>query len=163
MAAYARGRFGLVEIPFSRAGVKDFLHVHANAFAHEAGIHQDGLLKSPITYEIMTPQSVGIKHSMLVLGKHSGRHALKQRYTELGYELNQEELERAYQVKSDFLSNMSHELRTPLNSIIGFTSILLSDRGDPLTADQKKAMEKVHKNGKHLLQLINDILACYKV
>ena len=72
--------------------------VGANAFAHEAGIHQDGLLKSPITYEIMTPQSVAIKHSMHVLGKHTGRHALKQRYTELGYELNQEELERAYQV-----------------------------------------------------------------
>ncbi len=72
--------------------------VGANAFAHEAGIHQDGLLKSPITYEIMTPQSVGIRHSTLVLGKHSGRHALRQRYTELGYELSGEELERAYQV-----------------------------------------------------------------
>lgn len=72
--------------------------VGANAFAHEAGIHQDGLLKSPITYEIMTPQSVGIKHSMLVLGKHSGRHALKQRYIELGYELSADELEKAYQV-----------------------------------------------------------------
>lgn len=70
--------------------------IGANAFAHEAGIHQDGVLKSPITYEIMTPQSVGIKHSTLVLGKHSGRHALKQRYTELGYELSDEELERAY-------------------------------------------------------------------
>ena len=51
--------------------------VGANAFAHEAGIHQDGVLKSAITYEIMTPQSVGIRHSTLVLGKHSGRHALK--------------------------------------------------------------------------------------
>jgi 2-isopropylmalate synthase len=70
--------------------------VGANAFAHEAGIHQDGVLKSAITYEIMTPQSVGIKHSMLVLGKHSGRHALKQRYTDLGYTLPPEELERAY-------------------------------------------------------------------
>lgn len=70
--------------------------VGANAFAHEAGIHQDGVLKSPITYEIMTPQSVGIKHSTLVLGKHSGRHALKQRYTELGYQLSDEELQRAY-------------------------------------------------------------------
>ena len=72
--------------------------VGANAFAHEAGIHQDGLLKSPITYEIMTPQSVGIRHSTLVLGKHSGRHALKQRYVELGYDLPPQELERAYQV-----------------------------------------------------------------
>lgn len=72
--------------------------VGANAFAHEAGIHQDGILKSPITYEIMTPQSVGIKHSTLVLGKHSGRHALKQRYTELGYQLTEEELQKAYQM-----------------------------------------------------------------
>ena len=72
--------------------------VGENAFAHEAGIHQDGMLKNSITYEIMTPQSVGIKHSTLVLGKHSGRHALKQRYSELGYQLSTEELERAYSV-----------------------------------------------------------------
>jgi len=70
--------------------------VGANAFAHEAGIHQDGMLKSAITYEIMTPQSVGIKHSTLVLGKHSGRHALKQRYAELGFELTSDELDRTY-------------------------------------------------------------------
>ncbi len=69
-----------------------------NAFAHEAGIHQDGMLKNSITYEIMTPQSVGIKHSTLVLGKHSGRHALKQRYAELGYNLTDDEVERAYSV-----------------------------------------------------------------
>ncbi len=70
--------------------------VGANAFSHEAGIHQDGMLKSAITYEIMTPQSVGIKHSTLVLGKHSGRHALRQRYGELGFDLSDAELERAY-------------------------------------------------------------------
>jgi 2-isopropylmalate synthase len=70
--------------------------VGENAFAHEAGIHQDGMLKNPLTYEIMTPASVGIKHSTLVLGKHSGRHALKQRYEELGYKLTAEELEKAY-------------------------------------------------------------------
>ena len=74
-----------------------------------------------------------------------------------------QELERAYRVKSDFLSNMSHELRTPLNSIIGFSSILLGENGDPLTADQRKAMEKVLKNGKHLLHLINDILDFSKI
>ncbi len=91
--------------------------------------------------------------------------ALTQELTAKHAELNGKnaELERAYQVKSDFLSNMSHELRTPLNSIIGFTSILLSDRGDPMTADQRKAMEKVLKNGKHLLQLINDILDFSKI
>jgi len=74
--------------------------VGANAFAHEAGIHQDGVLKSAITYEIMTPQSVGIKHSTLVLGKHSGRHALKQRFADLGYSVTDDELERAYQAYS---------------------------------------------------------------
>ncbi|MGD1045963.1 MAG: response regulator [Bacteroidota bacterium] len=73
------------------------------------------------------------------------------------------ELQKAYRVKSDFLSNMSHELRTPLNSIIGFTSVLLGQHGDPLTADQAKALEKVLKNGKHLLDLINDILDFSKI
>ncbi len=68
------------------------------------------------------------------------------------------ELEKAYRVKSDFLASMSHELRTPLNSIIGFSSVLLGPSGDPLTTDQHMALEKVLRNGKHLLQLINDIL-----
>jgi signal transduction histidine kinase/CheY-like chemotaxis protein/HAMP domain-containing protein len=68
------------------------------------------------------------------------------------------ELEKAYRVKSDFLASMSHELRTPLNSIIGFSSVLLGPTGDPLSEDQRKALEKVLRNGKHLLQLINDVL-----
>lgn len=68
------------------------------------------------------------------------------------------ELEKAYRVKSDFLASMSHELRTPLNSIIGFSSVLLGPSGDQLTEDQRMALEKVLRNGKHLLQLINDIL-----
>ena len=70
--------------------------VGCNAFAHEAGIHQDGVLKNALTYEIMTPQSVGIVSSTLVMGKHSGRHALAAKFEELGYELTKEELERAY-------------------------------------------------------------------
>jgi 2-isopropylmalate synthase len=61
--------------------------VGANAFAHESGIHQDGVLKNASTYEIMTPESVGLTRSELVLGKHSGRHALKSRVAELGYTL----------------------------------------------------------------------------
>jgi signal transduction histidine kinase/CheY-like chemotaxis protein len=73
------------------------------------------------------------------------------------------EIEKAYKVKSDFLSSMSHELRTPLNSIIGFSSVLLGPSGDPLTPDQRMALEKVLKNGKHLLQLINDILDISKL
>jgi 2-isopropylmalate synthase len=59
--------------------------VGKNAFAHEAGIHQDGMLKNRNTYEIMTPESVGVKKTSLVMGKHSGRHAFKDKLTELGY------------------------------------------------------------------------------
>ncbi len=70
--------------------------VGRNAFAHEAGIHQDGVIKNPLTYEIMTPQMVGVPENNLVLGKHSGRNALAHRYRELGYELGGEALERAY-------------------------------------------------------------------
>lgn len=71
--------------------------VGANAFAHEAGIHQDGMLKNRLTYEIMTPQSVGWPDTNLVLGKHSGRHGLDARLRELGHELSAEELNHAYQ------------------------------------------------------------------
>jgi 2-isopropylmalate synthase len=70
--------------------------VGKNAFAHEAGIHQDGVLKQALTYEIMTPQSVGIQTNNIVLGKHSGRHGLLKRYEALGYNLGKEELDRAY-------------------------------------------------------------------
>ena len=70
--------------------------VGRNAFAHEAGIHQDGYLKEKTTYEIIDPKSVGVPEGRLVLGKHSGRHALKQRCETLGYTLNREELELVY-------------------------------------------------------------------
>jgi len=68
-----------------------------NAFAHEAGIHQDGILKHQQTYEIMTPQSIGRPSNELVLGKHSGRHAFRERLRELGFELGPEELQAAFQ------------------------------------------------------------------
>ncbi|SHI80591.1 2-isopropylmalate synthase [Desulfofundulus thermosubterraneus] len=71
--------------------------VGKNAFAHESGIHQDGVLKERTTYEIMNPVMVGISQSNLVLGKHSGRHAFRQRLLELGYELGEEELNKAFQ------------------------------------------------------------------
>lgn len=70
--------------------------VGANAFAHEAGIHQDGMLKHQTTYEIMRPETVGLTASRLVLGKHSGRHALKARLVELGYNLSDDELDQAF-------------------------------------------------------------------
>jgi 2-isopropylmalate synthase len=70
--------------------------VGRNAFAHEAGIHQDGYLKEKTTYEIVDPKSVGVPEGRLVLGKHSGRHALKQRCEDLGFTLSKEELETIY-------------------------------------------------------------------
>jgi 2-isopropylmalate synthase len=70
--------------------------VGANAFAHAAGIHQHGVMVNPLTYEIMTPASVGVPHNSLVLGKHSGRRALEQRYVELGQPLTREQLNAVY-------------------------------------------------------------------
>jgi 2-isopropylmalate synthase len=70
--------------------------VGENAFAHEAGIHQDGYLKEKTTYEIIDPQSVGVPEGRLVLGKHSGRHALKKRTEDLGFDLTKEELDTVY-------------------------------------------------------------------
>lgn len=68
-----------------------------NAFAHEAGIHQDGVLKNRATYEIMKPEDIGIPSNKMILGKHSGRHAFKVRLKELGFDLNAEEIDRAFE------------------------------------------------------------------
>jgi 2-isopropylmalate synthase len=70
--------------------------VGRNAFAHESGIHQDGVLKHAETFEIMTPESVGLKESSLVMGKHSGRHAFREKLKELGYELGDNAFEDAF-------------------------------------------------------------------
>lgn len=86
--------------------------VGANAFAHESGIHQDGLLKAKLTYEIMTPESVGIPKSSLVLGKHSGRHAFRDRIENLGYILDDKDLNLAFKrfkALSDMKKNIYDE------------------------------------------------------
>jgi 2-isopropylmalate synthase len=70
--------------------------VGRNAFAHEAGIHQHGVLSNPLCYEIMTPESVGVPNNDIVLGKHSGRHALVSRFVELGFDLDKEEIDEVY-------------------------------------------------------------------
>ncbi|MEE2999017.1 MAG: 2-isopropylmalate synthase [Pseudomonadota bacterium] len=70
--------------------------VGANAFAHESGIHQDGMLKNAQTYEIMTPESVGLTESKLVMGKHSGRHAFREKLVELGYDLGDNSVQEAF-------------------------------------------------------------------
>ncbi|OIJ18337.1 2-isopropylmalate synthase [Anaerobacillus alkalidiazotrophicus] len=75
--------------------------VGANAFAHESGIHQDGVLKEKTTYEIITPELVGVTSNRMVLGKHSGRHAFKEKVKELGYNVKEEELNRLFAAFKD--------------------------------------------------------------
>jgi 2-isopropylmalate synthase len=75
--------------------------VGGNAFAHESGIHQHGVLSKEITYEIMTPESIGLKENQIVLGKHSGRHAFEDRLKKLGYELRKEEIDQAFSLFKD--------------------------------------------------------------
>ncbi|WP_106766625.1 2-isopropylmalate synthase [Paenibacillus faecalis] len=83
--------------------------VGANAFAHESGIHQDGMLKEKTTYEIMTPETIGLKESKLVLGKHSGRHAFREKLLDMGYELSEEPLNEAF-AKFKLLADKKKEI-----------------------------------------------------
>jgi 2-isopropylmalate synthase len=96
-----------------------------NAFAHEAGIHQDGMLKNPLTYEIMTPQSVGVPDSTLVLGKHSGRHALGLRCEQLGCQFDRRELDEIYRrfvVLADKIKHVEeHHLLELIQQVRGAT------------------------------------------
>jgi 2-isopropylmalate synthase len=84
--------------------------VGANAFAHEAGIHQDGIIKNPLTYEIISPQAVGVPARSLVLGKHSGRNALKMSLRDLGYEPSSSELAECYR-RVTALADQSKQIR----------------------------------------------------
>jgi len=80
-----------------------------NAFAHESGIHQDGVLKNALTYEIMTPQSIGLVSNRMVLGRHSGRHGFKDRMAQMGYVLDGEEIDRMYE-KFNSLADKKKEI-----------------------------------------------------
>lgn len=92
--------------------------VGANAFAHEAGIHQDGMLKNNLTYEIMRPETVGLSSSRLVLGKHSGRHALQVRLNELGYNLNETDLNQAFKRFKDLADKKKYITDADLEALI---------------------------------------------
>jgi 2-isopropylmalate synthase len=93
--------------------------VGRNAFAHEAGIHQHGVMNNPLCYEIMTPASVGVPANALVLGKHSGRHALSLRYRELGFVLGTEELDAAYLRFTDLADRKKRIYDQDLLSLLG--------------------------------------------
>jgi 2-isopropylmalate synthase len=116
--------------------------VGRNAFAHEAGIHQDGVIKNPLTYEIMTPKSVGVPENKLVLGKHSGRHALGLRCAELGYKFERRELDLIYKrfvsladqikiVEDRHLLAIIHEEfpGTPMGAAIGTADVVARSAG----------------------------------
>jgi len=94
-----------------------------NAFAHEAGIHQDGVLKNPLTYEIMTPQSVGVPDSTLVLGKHSGRHALSLRCEQLGHQFERRELDDLYRRFVELADRIKHVEDHHLLELIASTKL----------------------------------------
>ena len=95
--------------------------VGANAFAHESGIHQDGMLKHHDTYEIMRPEAVGVCRTRLVLGKHSGRHALRKRLEELGYSLNDEALEAAFESFKALADKKKHVTDPDIEAIVAET------------------------------------------
>jgi 2-isopropylmalate synthase len=92
--------------------------VGANAFAHEAGIHQDGVLKNPMTYEIMKPETIGLSASKLVLGKHSGRHALRSHLKEMGYDLSDEELKLVFKKFKELADKKKHVVDEDLEVIV---------------------------------------------
>ena len=92
--------------------------VGANAFAHEAGIHQDGILKNPLTYEIILPEKVGVPSRRLVLGKHSGRNALRARLAELGYETTPTELAECYRMATELADSAKEVTDRDLLSFI---------------------------------------------
>ena len=91
--------------------------VGRNAFAHEAGIHQDGVIKDRRTYEIMRPEDIGAE-STLVLGKHSGRHAVKRRCEEIGFELTRFELDRVYRAIVDLADQQKHIDDADLTAVV---------------------------------------------
>eukprot|EP00871_Galdieria_phlegrea_P003343 jgi/Galph1/4009/GphlegSOOS_G2690.1 len=131
--------------------------VGANAFAHESGIHQDGILKNRLTYEIMDAKLIGMQENHLVLGKHSGRHAFKKRMEELGFELTEDELNRAFIRFKDLADKKKEVTLWDLESIVNDevrlqgTEYLKLDRvqvqcGDKLVSTATVTVTNVERN-----------------
>ncbi|MFZ7121998.1 MAG: 2-isopropylmalate synthase [Eubacteriaceae bacterium] len=97
--------------------------VGANAFAHESGIHQHGVINNKKTYEIMTPESIGLTTNKMVMGKHSGRHAFKERIQSLGYELNKEELEIAFKQFKELADKKKEVFNRDIEAIVSKRAI----------------------------------------
>lgn len=97
--------------------------VGANAFAHESGIHQDGMLKEKTTYEIIRPETIGLKDSKLVLGKHSGRHAFREKLVDLGYELDEEGMNIAFAKFKELADKKKHVTDEDIRTIVDEKSL----------------------------------------
>jgi 2-isopropylmalate synthase len=110
--------------------------VGANAFAHEAGIHQDGIIKNPLTYEIISPQSVGVPARSLVLGKHSGRNALRQTLRDLGFEASDSELAEVYN-RVTALADQSKQVRA--RDILAIAHEVIRRRPAAMAAESSSA------------------------
>jgi 2-isopropylmalate synthase len=102
--------------------------VGRNAFAHESGIHQDGMLKNAQTYEIMTPESVGVSKTSLVMGKHSGRHAFREKLKELGYELGENAFEDAFRRLKDLADRKKHVYEEDIEALVDDEILNANDR-----------------------------------
>ena len=110
--------------------------VGANAFAHEAGIHQDGIIKNPLTYEIISPESVGVPSRSLVLGKHSGRNALRTALKDLGYDASDAELAEVYR-RVTALADQSKAVR--MRDIVGIAHEVMRRGAGPIAAGATSA------------------------
>lgn len=102
--------------------------VGKNAFAHESGIHQDGVLKERTTYEIMSPELIGLSRGTLVLGKHSGRHAFKERMAELGYALSDQELDAAFRAFKDIADKKKEVTNDDLQALVNDKVLAIPER-----------------------------------
>jgi 2-isopropylmalate synthase len=131
--------------------------VGKNAFAHESGIHQDGMLKNAQTYEIMTPESVGIKETTLVMGKHSGRAAFKDKLRELGYELGDNAFQEAFQRFKDLADRKKHIFDEDISALVEDE---MAQAGEAIrlvaltviagTGGPQKAIVTLEMNGQHV-------------
>jgi 2-isopropylmalate synthase len=110
--------------------------VGANAFAHEAGIHQDGIIKNPLTYEIISPETVGVPSRSLVLGKHSGRNALRTALKDLGYDASEAELAEVYR-RVTTLADQSKTVR--MRDIVGIAHEVMRRGAGPIAAGATSA------------------------
>ena len=130
--------------------------VGQNAFAHESGIHQDGVLKNAQTYEIMTPESVGVRASSLVMGKHSGRHAFREKLKDLGYDLGDNALEDAFHRFKDLADRKKHVFDEDIETLVDQEIAHAHDRIKVLsltviagTGGNQKATITLEIDGKH--------------